>query len=107
AGRSYTRTSLISAPPAQSTGPPASSQVRFRRNGEPSRDGSPLRRTQQPTKGPTMLNGYKTYIVATLAVLGALGGWLDGDLTLVAALNLAVPALLAMTVRHGVAGAGR
>jgi hypothetical protein len=54
-----------------------------------------------------MLNGYKTYIVATLAVLGALGGWLDGDLTLVAALNLAVPALLAMTVRHGVAGAGR
>ncbi len=54
-----------------------------------------------------MLNGYKTYIVGALAVLGAAGGWLDGDLTLVAALNLALPALLAMTVRHGVATAGR
>jgi len=54
-----------------------------------------------------MLDGYKTYIVGTLAVLGALGGWLDGDLTLVAALNLAVPALLSMTVRHGIATAGR
>ncbi len=51
-----------------------------------------------------MLNGYKTYIVAALAIAGALGGWLDGDLTAVAALNLAVPALLSMTVRHGIAG---
>jgi len=50
-----------------------------------------------------MLNGYKTYIVAALAVLGALGGYLDGDLTLAAALNLAVPAILSMTVRHGIA----
>lgn len=53
-----------------------------------------------------MLNGYKTYIVATLAVLGALGGWLDGDLAPVAALNLAIPALLSITVRHGIATAG-
>jgi hypothetical protein len=51
----------------------------------------------------TMLNGYKTYIVGVLAVLGALGGWLDGDLTLTAALNAAIPAILAMTVRHGIA----
>ncbi|MEI9989904.1 MAG: hypothetical protein WDM86_07680 [Rhizomicrobium sp.] len=50
-----------------------------------------------------MLNGYKTYIVGALTALGALGGWLTGDLTPVAALNLAVPAVLAMTVRHGVA----
>ncbi len=50
-----------------------------------------------------MLNGYKTYIVGALAVLGAVGGWLDGDLTLLAALNVAIPALLAMTVRHGIA----
>ena len=49
-----------------------------------------------------MLKGYKTYIVGALAVLGAIGGWLDGDMTLLAALNLAVPAVLAMTVRHGV-----
>ncbi|HEY4941652.1 MAG TPA: hypothetical protein VII56_09490 [Rhizomicrobium sp.] len=52
-----------------------------------------------------MLIGYKTYIVGTLAVLGALGGWLDGDMTLLAALNIALPAILAMTVRHGVATA--
>ena len=50
-----------------------------------------------------MLNGYKTYIVGTLTALGAIGGWLAGDMTPVAALNLAVPAVLAMTVRHGVA----
>ncbi len=54
-----------------------------------------------------MLNGYKTYIVGALAVLGAVGGWLDGELTLAAAINLAVPALLSMTVRHGIATAGR
>ncbi len=50
-----------------------------------------------------MLNGYKTYVVGVLTALGALGGWLSGDVTPVAALNLAVPAILAMTVRHGVA----
>ncbi len=50
-----------------------------------------------------MLIGYKTYIVGTLSVLGALGGFLDGDLGLVAALNIVVPALLAMTLRHGIA----
>ena len=49
-----------------------------------------------------MLKGYKTYIVGALAILGALGGWLDGDLTPLAAINMALPALLAMTVRHGV-----
>ncbi|HXC56115.1 MAG TPA: hypothetical protein VNU97_12530 [Rhizomicrobium sp.] len=50
-----------------------------------------------------MLSGYKTYIVGALTALGAVAGWLDGDLTLVAALNVAVPALLAMTLRHGIA----
>ncbi len=53
-----------------------------------------------------MLSGYKTYIVGTLAVLGAIGGCLDGDMTIVAALNIAIPALLAMTVRHGIATTG-
>ncbi|MEJ1967085.1 MAG: hypothetical protein WDN03_00400 [Rhizomicrobium sp.] len=52
-----------------------------------------------------MLSGYKTYIVGTLAVLGALGGWLDGDLTVVTALQIAVPAVLSMTVRHGIGAA--
>jgi hypothetical protein len=50
-----------------------------------------------------MLSGYKTYIVAALSLLGAAGGFLDGDLTLVAALNIAVPAVLAMTLRNGIA----
>ena len=50
-----------------------------------------------------MLNGYKTYIVGTLTALGAIGGWLAGDMTPVAALNLAVPAVHAITVRHRVA----
>jgi len=49
-----------------------------------------------------MLNGYKTYITGALAILGAVGGYLDGDLTLVAALNIAVPAMLALTLRHGI-----
>ena len=53
-----------------------------------------------------MLSGYKTYIVGTLAVLGAVGGWLDGDLTILAALNLPIPSLLAMTVRSGIAAQG-
>lgn len=53
-----------------------------------------------------MLSGYKTYITAALAILGALGGWLDGDLTVTAALDIALPALLAMTLRHGIATAG-
>jgi hypothetical protein len=52
-----------------------------------------------------MLSGYKTYIAGALAVLGALGGWLDGELTVAAALNMAVPAILAMTLRHGMAKA--
>lgn len=50
-----------------------------------------------------MFSGYKTYIAGALAVLGALGGFLSGDLTPLAAVNLAVPAILAMTVRHGIA----
>jgi hypothetical protein len=49
-----------------------------------------------------MLIGYKTYIVAALAVLGAIGGYLDGDLTVTAAIQVIIPAILAATVRHGI-----
>lgn len=49
-----------------------------------------------------MLSGYKTYIAGALAILGALGGYLTGNLPVEQALNLVVPAVLAMTVRHGV-----
>jgi hypothetical protein len=54
-----------------------------------------------------MLSGYKTYIAGALTVLGALGGLFSGNLTADAALNLVVPAVLAMTVRHGVAKAAK
>lgn len=54
-----------------------------------------------------MLSGYKTYIAGAFTLLGALGGFLSGNLTPDAALNLVVPAVLAMTVRHGVATAAK
>lgn len=50
-----------------------------------------------------MLSGYKTYIAGGLTILGALGGFLSGNLAPADALNLLIPAILAMTVRHGVA----
>ncbi len=50
-----------------------------------------------------VLSGYKTYIAGGLTILGAVLGVLDGDLTLQAALPVIVPAILAMTVRHGIA----
>jgi hypothetical protein len=50
-----------------------------------------------------MLNGYKTYIAGGLTILGALGGFLTGMLAPADALNIVIPAILAMTVRHGVA----
>lgn len=49
-----------------------------------------------------MLSGYKTYIAGALTILGALGGFLTGNLAVDQAINLVVPAVLAMTVRHGV-----
>ena len=49
-----------------------------------------------------MLKGYKTYIVGTLAVLGAVGAYLTGDATLGDTIQLVVTAVLGMTIRHGV-----
>ena len=51
-----------------------------------------------------MFAGYKTYITGGLALLGAIAGYLTGDLTLAAAAQLAVTAILGMTVRHGIGG---
>ena len=51
----------------------------------------------------TMFSGYKTYIAGAFTLLGALTGFLSGNLTPDAALNLVVPAVLAMTVRNGIA----
>jgi hypothetical protein len=54
-----------------------------------------------------MFSGYKTYLAGALTVLGALGGFLSGDLAPLAAINLAVPAILAMTVRSGISAAAQ
>jgi len=50
-----------------------------------------------------MFSGYKTYVAGALTILGALGGYLTGNLAVDQAINLVVPAVLAMTVRNGIA----
>lgn len=52
-----------------------------------------------------MLKGYKTYILGGLSVLGAVAGFLVGDLPLADAIQTGVTAVLAMTVRSGIANA--
>jgi hypothetical protein len=49
-----------------------------------------------------MLSGYKTYVAGALTILGALGAYLTGNLAPDQAINLVVPAILAMTVRNGI-----
>lgn len=48
------------------------------------------------------LKGYKTYIVAGVAVIGAVAGFLVGDLTLTQALDLGLTAVLGATIRSGI-----
>ena len=50
-----------------------------------------------------MLAGYKTYIVAAVAVIGAVASYLTGDLTLADAAQMALTAILGATIRNGVA----
>lgn len=52
-----------------------------------------------------MLKGYKTYILATVTVIGAAASYLVGDITLVEALNLAIPAVTGAFVRNGISTA--
>jgi hypothetical protein len=49
-----------------------------------------------------VLAGKKTYVTAALAILGALAGYLTGDLGTDAAVQLAVTALLGAFIRAGV-----
>lgn len=49
-----------------------------------------------------MLSGYKTYILAGVTTIGAVAGYLVGDLTLIEAINLIVPALSGAFVRSGI-----
>ncbi|MCC7304777.1 MAG: hypothetical protein IT558_00800 [Alphaproteobacteria bacterium] len=50
-----------------------------------------------------MLKGYKTYILAGVAVIGAVASFLVGDVSFADAAQLVVTALLGATIRHGVA----
>ncbi len=49
-----------------------------------------------------MLKGYKTYIVAGLAVLGAIGAYLYGDMTLPQTAQAVLTAVLGATIRNGI-----
>jgi len=50
-----------------------------------------------------MLAGYKTYITGTLAVLTAIGAYLSGDISLIDAINVIIPAVMGITVRSAIA----
>lgn len=47
-----------------------------------------------------MFAGYKTYITAGLAVIGAVAAYLVGDATLMQTAQLVVTAIIGATVRH-------
>lgn len=49
-----------------------------------------------------MLSGYKTYIAAIVAIVGAVGAYLSGDADLQSTLQIVIPAVFAMTIRHGI-----
>lgn len=49
-----------------------------------------------------MFKGYKTYIVAALAILGAIGAALTGETSWGDAIQLIVTSVLGATIRSGV-----
>jgi hypothetical protein len=52
-------------------------------------------------KGRHVFKGYKTYIVAAVAVVGAVASYLVGDSSLNETAQIVVTALLGTTIRHG------
>lgn len=48
------------------------------------------------------LAGKKTYVTAIVAILGAVGAYLTGDLSLIEMIQVAVPAVMAACVRNGI-----
>lgn len=48
-----------------------------------------------------MLTGYKTYITAIVSIVGAVGAYLSGEISLVDAAQLIVPAVLGAFLRKG------
>ncbi|CAB4120900.1 hypothetical protein UFOVP4_1 [uncultured Caudovirales phage] len=49
-----------------------------------------------------MLSGYKTYVTGGLAILGALAAYFTKEASLLDAAQIIVPAVIGMTVRHGI-----
>ena len=49
-----------------------------------------------------MFAGYKTYIVAALAVLTAVAAWFTGDASIAETVQLVITAVLGATIRHGI-----
>ena len=50
-----------------------------------------------------MFKGYKTYILAAITVVGAVGAFLVGDANLQATVQLVVTALMGAFIRNGIA----
>jgi hypothetical protein len=50
-----------------------------------------------------MFKGYKTYITAAVAVIGAIAAYLTGEATIMETAQLCVSAILAAFVRNGIA----
>jgi hypothetical protein len=50
-----------------------------------------------------MLRGYKTYVTAVVAIIGAVAGWLTADVSLTDAIQIIVPAAVGAFVRSGIA----
>lgn len=50
-----------------------------------------------------MLKGYKTYIVAGVAIIGGVAAYLVGDASLSDTIQLVVTSLLGATIRNGIA----
>jgi uncharacterized membrane-anchored protein len=50
-----------------------------------------------------MFAGYKTYIVAAVAVISAVASYLVGDASVADTAQLVLTAVLGATVRHGIA----
>lgn len=49
-----------------------------------------------------MFSGYKTYILTGVTVISSVASYLVGDITLAAAAQLIVTALIGATIRHGI-----
>lgn len=54
------------------------------------------------TRRPTMLSGYKTYLVSGATVIGAIAAYFAGTDTLQHVITLVVTALLGATIRNGI-----